>query len=92
MLVDFILLCEGMLDKMGEKMKVEIYSIPNCAACKKAKALAENKGHNVDYKVLGVDFTHLEMAKKFPKAVSVPQIIVDGEHIGGYVELEKLLK
>ena len=86
------MLCEGMLDKMGEKMKVEIYSIPNCAACKKAKALAENKGHNVDYKVLGVDFTHLEMAKKFPKAVSVPQIIVDGEHIGGYVELQELLK
>ena len=40
-------------------MNIEIYSIPNCAACKKAKALAENKGHNVDYKVLGVDFKPL---------------------------------
>ena len=34
-------------------MKVEIYSIPNCPYCVRAKNLAEQKGHEVVYNMMG---------------------------------------
>ena len=37
-------------------MKVIIYSKPNCPACTKAKALAERKGHEVEYLSFGKNF------------------------------------
>ena len=37
-------------------MKVEIYSIPNCPYCTKAKNLATNKGHEVIYNMMGQEF------------------------------------
>ena len=38
-------------------MNIEIYSIPNCPFCTKAKALAEMKGANVTYKMMNEDYT-----------------------------------
>tara|TARA_X000001316_G_C922403_1_gene37697 strand:- start:2648 stop:2872 length:225 start_codon:yes stop_codon:yes gene_type:complete len=73
-------------------MKVIIYSKPNCPACTKAKALAERKGHEVEYLSFGKNFDAGVMLREFPNARTFPQIIVDGEKIGGYVELEKLLE
>ena len=39
-------------------MKVEIYSIPNCPACKKALALATNHQsvYDTTYNIMGKDF------------------------------------
>ena len=42
-------------------MKIEIYSIPNCPYCVKAKNLAEREGHEVDYKMIGEDFLRLTL-------------------------------
>jgi len=66
-------------------MKVEIYSIPNCTYCKKAKFLADHVDEvtEVSYKMIGKDL--------FPGARTFPQILVDDKHIGGYIELEKLI-
>ena len=72
-------------------MKVEIYSIPNCPYCVRAKGLAERKGHGVIYKMMGEEFQPTEVRELFPTARTFPQIIVDGEKIGGYTELEKLI-
>ena len=72
-------------------MKVEIYSIPNCPYCVRAKGLAERKGHEVIYKMMGAEFQPTEVRELFPTARTFPQIIVDGEKIGGYTELEKLI-
>jgi glutaredoxin 3 len=72
-------------------VKVEIYSTPNCGYCKMAKQLAEGKGLDVDYKMMGEEFTPTEFREAFPTARTFPQIIVDGEKIGGYTDLEKLL-
>lgn len=74
-------------------MKVEIYSIPSCPFCTKAKALAENHAavHEVQYKMMGQDYQAGDVRELFPTARTFPQIIVDGEKIGGYTELEKLL-
>ena len=72
-------------------MKVEIYSIPNCPYCVRAKGLAERKGHEVIYKMMGEEFQPTEVRELFPTARTFQQIIVDGEKIGGYTELEKLI-
>ena len=65
-------------------MKVEIYSIPNCPYCVRAKGLAERKGHEVIYKMMGEEFQPTEVRELFPTARTFPQIIVDGEKIGVY--------
>jgi glutaredoxin len=44
------------------------------------------------YKKLGTDFDGLEMFETFPGARTFPQIIVDGEKIGGYMDYEKFVK
>jgi glutaredoxin 3 len=72
-------------------MIVEIYSRPNCGYCTMAKQLATAKGCEVKYYNLGVDFGTKEMFELFPGARTFPQIILDGEKIGGYTELEKIL-
>ena len=41
--------------------------------------------------MLDKDFTREDFLKKFPNARTFPQIIINGENIGGYHELEKWL-
>lgn len=67
--------------------EVIIYSKPNCPYCTMAKSLAENKGHKVIYKMMGEDFDAKELMETFPGARTFPQIILDGEKIGGYSAL-----
>ena len=39
--------------------------------------------------LLGKDISRKEFFKKFPDTKTVPQIIIDNKHIGGYNDLEK---
>jgi len=87
-------------------MKVEIYSIPNCTYCSKAKFLAEHsdKVHEVEYKMMGAHYSAADVRELFPTARTFPQIVVtevDNEghpvfetevakSIGGYTEYEHL--
>ena len=72
-------------------MKVEIYSKPQCPYCDMAKNLAEQKGYDLTYKMLDEDFDREALMETFPGARTFPQIIVDGEKIGGYQEFKKLV-
>ena len=45
----------------------------------------------VQYKMMGKDFLAADVRELFPGARTFPQIIVDGEKIGGYTELEKMI-
>lgn len=73
-------------------MKVEIYSKPQCPFCVQAKALAEREGHDLTYKMLDEDFSREQLMEVFPTARTFPQIIVDGEKIGGFTEYNALVK
>ena len=68
---------------------VTIYSKPNCVFCEKSKALL--KGLDIEYteKMFGKDFnTPEELFKAIGKQVrTMPQILIDDKHIGGYNEL-----
>ena len=72
-------------------MKVEIYSKPQCPFCVQAKALAEREGHDLTYKMLDEDFDRETLMETFPGARTFPQIIVDGEKIGGFTEFKALV-
>jgi glutaredoxin 3 len=72
-------------------MKVEIYSKPQCPFCVQAKALAEREGHELTYKMLDEDFSREDLMESFPTARTFPQIIVDGEKIGGFTEFKALI-
>ena len=56
-----------------------------------AKALCEQKGIDYTYKMFGEDFSREELMETFPGARTFPQIIVDGDKIGGYTELKEHL-
>ena len=70
-------------------MKAEIYSKNNCVFCEKAKTLLSK--YNPTTFMLDKDFTREEFFQKFPNAKTFPQIIINGQNIGGYYELEKWL-
>jgi glutaredoxin 3 len=72
-------------------MIVEIYSKPQCPYCVQAKALAEREGHELTYKMLDEDFDRETLMETFPGARTFPQIIVDGEKIGGFTEFKALV-
>jgi len=70
---------------------IEIYGKTQCPFCDKAKALCEREDMEYTYKQLGEDFGREEMLEIFPNARTFPQIIVDGNKIGGYTELKALV-
>jgi glutaredoxin 3 len=73
-------------------MNVEIYSKPNCHFCDKAIALAKLKKCNLTVYKLNVDYTMEDLFNKFPTAKTFPQIMVEGERLGGYLEFDLYVK
>ena len=72
-------------------MKVEIYSKPQCPYCDMANALAAREGHDLTVKMLDVDFDRAVLMETFPGARTFPQIIVNGDKVGGYTEFKALV-
>ncbi len=70
---------------------IEIYTLDYCPFCMKAKLFLEN--HKVDFKEIPCDDNEDEMREKLTKEYNLkslatfPQIIIDGEDIGGYSDL-----
>ena len=73
-------------------MKVEIYSKDACPYCD--AAIFEAKARNADLTVmkLGQDFEREQLLEQFPNARTFPQIILNGNKIGGYKEFMEVLK
>ena len=72
-------------------MKIEIFSTPQCSYCDAAKQLLEAKGlayTNVD--VMAEPGNLEEFKRRLPRAKAVPQIFINGAHIGGYEDLRLL--
>lgn len=63
--------------------KVEIYTTPFCPYCSRAKSLLKSKGVDfIEHDVMMNASLRKKMASMAGGASSVPQIFVDGEHIG----------
>lgn len=68
-----------------------VYTKDNCPYCVQAKHLLSKVGFEYSEVKIGVDITREEFLDTFPTAKTVPQIILNGERIGGYTELTKRL-
>ncbi|MBI1182479.1 MAG: glutaredoxin 3 [Alphaproteobacteria bacterium] len=71
--------------------EVVIYTSAFCGYCARAKRLLREKG--VDYQEIGVDMNpdlRAEMQQKARGAYTVPQIFINGTHVGGCDELHAL--
>ena len=68
---------------------IVIYSKPNCKFCDKSKHLIKALGFKYEEKMFGKDFTTPEqLYEAVGKQVrTMPQILIDDKHIGGYNEL-----
>ena len=69
-----------------------IYGKPQCPFCDRAKQFCEQRGFEYTYKSLGTDYEREELLETFPGARSVPQIVINGQKIGGYNELTKYVE
>lgn len=72
-------------------MKIEIFSTPQCSYCNQAKEILDRRG--VTYSDFDIsDPKHREeLLRRLPRAKAIPQIFVDGDHIGGYEDLRQLV-
>lgn len=74
-------------------MNAKIYSAPNCVWCVKAKELLET--HKIPFEeiIVGKDMLKEDFIAYFKEArqTSVPQVYIDGNYIGGYINLTKFL-
>jgi glutaredoxin 3 len=72
-------------------MKAIVWSKPNCPQCTSAKQLL--KLNNIEYEEKNIADGHKiqDLLALVPNAKTMPQIWLDEEHIGGYLELKKKL-
>jgi glutaredoxin 3 len=69
-------------------VEVELYTMPFCPYCVRARALLERKGvafREID--IIAEPARRIEMVRRAGGRTSVPQIFIGGEHIGGSDEL-----
>lgn len=67
---------------------VEVYTRPMCGFCFKAKKLLGKKSVDfVEYNIWEEDGRKDEMLERANGAGTVPQIFIDGRHVGGCDEL-----
>lgn len=66
-----------------------VYSKDTCGFCVKAKHVLINSGYTIEERVLDKNgFTADKMFSELGKKVnSVPQVVINGDHIGGYKEV-----
>lgn len=70
---------------------IEIYSSPLCGFCHAAKRLLNEKGAEfTEFNVLTNPMLKPQMIERANGSRTVPQIFIDGRHIGGCDELYAL--
>jgi glutaredoxin 3 len=70
--------------------KIEIYTTPWCGYCARAKALLEKKGAAYDETDVMEDAAKRAEMRERSRSSTVPQIFINGQHIGGSDELAAL--
>ena len=71
-------------------MQVTVYSKPACQFCDKAKALLTQLKIEYTERVVTKDISLEELFKELGKTVrTIPQIVIDENHIGGFNELRE---
>ncbi len=70
---------------------IEVYSGPFCPYCMRAKALLRHRGLDyTEYDVQADAGRREEMLRRANGMRTVPQIFINGRHVGGYDQLHAL--
>ena len=70
--------------------KIEIYTTPWCGYCARAKALLEKKGAAFEETDVMEDAVKRSEMRERSRRTTVPQIFINGQHVGGSDELAAL--
>ena len=70
--------------------KIEIYTTPFCGYCARAKGLLDSKGAAYQEMDVMMDEKKRAEMRERSKRSTVPQIFINGQHIGGSDELAAL--
>lgn len=73
-------------------MKAVVWSKYNCPYCDQAKALLNLKGIEFEEKKIGEGYSKEDLLAEIPTARTVPQIILNGNLIGGFTDLRRYLE
>lgn len=68
---------------------IEIYTKSGCAHCEKAKTILNSVKADYTTFTVDVDLTREEVVNRFPFAKSYPIVVINGEFVGGYEQLEQ---
>jgi glutaredoxin 3 len=72
-------------------IEIDLYTTPFCPYCTRARALLDRKGVAfTDIDITEEPTRRAEMIRRAGGRTSVPQIFINGEHIGGSDELVAL--
>lgn len=72
--------------------QIEIFTGPGCGYCEAAKTLLKRHGLPFAERDVSDEAVRREFRERLPRVRSIPQVFIDGEHIGGYEDLELRLK
>jgi len=67
---------------------IEIFTGPGCSYCDAAKALLTRYDLPFTERDVSEPAVLAEFRERLPRTRSIPQIFIDGEHIGGYEDLD----
>ena len=70
--------------------KIEIYTTPFCGYCARAKGLLDKKGAVYEEMDVMMDEKKRAEMRERTRRSTVPQIFINGQHIGGSDELSAL--
>jgi glutaredoxin 3 len=70
--------------------RIQVYSTRWCAYCVRAKTLLESKGIPYEEVLLDEEPSFRKRLFELTGGWTVPQIVIDGEPIGGFTELWRL--
>ena len=70
--------------------KIEIYTTPFCGYCARAKGLLDRKGAAYEEMDVMMDDKKRAEMRERSRRTTVPQIFINGQHVGGSDELAAL--
>ena len=73
-------------------MKAIVWSKDACPFCVQAKALLEARGIEYEERNVSKNWTREQLLEAVPNARTLPQIFLDGQHIGGFTDLRSHLR
>ena len=67
---------------------IEIFTGPKCSYCADARELLRERGLTYRERDISEPSVMAEFRERLPRHKSIPQVFVDGEHIGGFEDLQ----